>query len=481
MRHLLSLRWLLALLAGLGSLLPAHATHVKGGDISYRPLTPTTTGLARYHVTVRLFVDPAGFQQNTVELAVTRGACNGNDASNFSVKNIPRSQTIIGSTLGCTGFSYLCNINLFETDIALTSGQWTLSITSENRVAGIQNIANPIQTNLYLSTYLNTELTTNDSSPAFSSTLLPYVGTGANQRYSFSAFDADGDSLAYGFTPSQQVPGGIPIGGGPVVVCPVPIAGSFSPHFTLDPRTGDLTRVPGANQQGYFVMAARVSEYRRLAGQWQLLGYVTRDILYLAYASSNQAPYFSALAVNGGASQSPDLPIAVRPGQTVQLTLTATDPDAGQQLRFVSDAPGIVPGLSLATLSGTQAQLTWQVPATLPPGRYPVPVAVLDNGCPINASEARTLVFVVSNQALAAQPAFAAPRNAYPAPFREQVQLTAAPGQAVIITDALGREVARLQAAADGRVQWLPTDLPAGIYLARTIQGQLLARLLHAE
>jgi hypothetical protein len=172
----------------------------------------------------------------------------------------------------------------------------------------------------------------------------------------------------------------------------------------------------------------------------------------------------------------------VQPGQAVALALEAADPDASQTLRFESQAPGIIPGLSLQTTGTTSAQLTWQVPATLPPGRYTATVAVLDNGCP-NASEEYTFSFLVAAQPLATRADRSLEVAAYPTPFREQVQFTTAPNQAVILVDALGREVARLTSAANGLVRWQPAPtLPAGLYLARSASsGQPLARLLRAE
>jgi hypothetical protein len=171
----------------------------------------------------------------------------------------------------------------------------------------------------------------------------------------------------------------------------------------------------------------------------------------------------------------------VQPGQAVALALEAADPDAGQALRFESQAPGIIPGLSLQTTGATSAQLTWQVPATLPPGRYTATVAVLDNGCP-SASEEYTFSFLVSATALATRAAATA-TDVYPIPFREQVQFTTTPGQAVLVVDALGREVARLVSGPGGLVRWQPAaSLPAGLYLARAAEsGQPLARLLRAD
>jgi hypothetical protein len=187
--------------------------------------------------------------------------------------------------------------------------------------------------------------------------------------------------------------------------------------------------------------------------------------------------------VNGASSAQPlDQPIRVQPGQTVALTLGASDPDVGQNLRFASEAPGIIPGLSLQTSGASSAQLTWQVPATLPPGRYTATVAVLDDGCP-TASEEYTFTFWVAAQPLASRAGLRREAAAFPTPFREQVQFQTAPNQAVILVNALGREVARLTSAADGRVLWQPApSLPAGLYLARlAATGQPLAHLLRAD
>jgi hypothetical protein len=476
-------RWLAALVLWLGPLLAAHATHILGGEITYKSVASTTAGVPRYHVTAILYRDPSQAQQPTAQIVFSRGGCGSAAATGSFALTVVRSQVTSTYSLGCSPTVFSYEVIPFETDVDLPAGQWTITVTEYNRAASIQNLVNSVATSFYVSTYLDNTLAGQNASPKFLSTLLPYLCNGLAQRYSFSAFDSDGDSLVYQFRqPEQSTQSTLPPAS--PYDCGTAIAGTLSPHFQLNAATGALTALPLPVQQGRFAMAARVSEYRRINSSWQLIGYVTRDITYLAVGSLNQTPRFTALRLNGASTTQPlGQTIRVQPGQAVVLALEAADPDAGQTLRFESQAPGIIPGLSLQTTGATSAALTWQVPATLPPGRYTATVAVLDNGCP-NASEEYTFSFLVAAQPLAARPGRSPEMAAYPTPFREQVQFqTLAGGEAVVMVDALGREVARLTSAADGLVRWQPAaTLPAGLYLARSASsGQPLARLLRAE
>lgn len=471
--------WLLAGLLWLGTRPAAQASHVRGADISYASVASTTPGVPRYRVTLRLFRDIAGVDQPTVTLSGIQGGCSSGDPRNFTVYNVPKAQATRLAPVGCAGgnagasSSFGTDVFLYNVDVDLPRGQWTLSFTAENRNAGIINIANSVSHNLYVSAFLDNRIITQDTSPTFLSTLLPSLQGNLAQAYSFSTYDADRDSVAYSIVEPQEAIN-------PLVPCGTAITGVVSPHFQLNSVTGAVLAPAGGVRAGYYLMAVRVDEYRQLAGTWQRIGSVMRDISYLAQNIPNQPPGFTSVAVGSAAAQPLGQTIAVRPGQTVNLTLTAADSDAGQQLRFSSEATSIIPGLSLATLSATQARLTWQVPASLPLGFYTATIAVFDDGCP-NSTVEQTLYFRVTNQALAARPATDTETTAFPMPFREQVQFKAPSGQLVLIVDELGRTITQLRAGADGRVQWQPTaSLPAGLYLARAADGRPLARLLRA-
>jgi hypothetical protein len=329
MNQLFRWHWLMAGLLWLAAQPAAQASHIRGGDIAYTSIASTTPNVPRYRVTLRLFRDISGVDQPYVTLTGTQGSCNSTDPRNFTIYNVLKAQSTRLAPVACVGgnaggsSSFNTDVFLYNADVDLPRGQWTLSFTGENRNYAFTNFPNPVGHSFYVTAFLDNRLITQDTSPTFLSTLLPSLQGNLAQSYSFSTYDTDRDSVAYSLVESQealnvQVP------------CGTAIAGAVSPHFHLNPATGAVMVPAGGVQQGNYLTAVRVSEYRQLAGTWQLIGAVTRDIGYLAQNIANQPPSFTSLAVGTGPAQLPSQTISVRAGQTVDLTLTATDPDADQ-------------------------------------------------------------------------------------------------------------------------------------------------------
>ncbi|WP_022825100.1 T9SS type A sorting domain-containing protein [Hymenobacter norwichensis] len=513
MRTALLFRFLFFALFGLGGMQSATATHVLGGDISY---TYIPGSASRYHITARLYArDPAACgncpDQVQAHLVFLRNGCSPTQSGSLFL-TITRNQTT-PRTLGCPGSIAAYLVNTYETDVTLLPGQWTISVVSENRAAGIRNLVNSGSSGSQISAFLDNSSGLTNSSPRFTSFTLPYVCSAQPYRYSFSTFEADGDSLVYESV--QPVAGliGSPDCGTPIAYAGYPagqfqdpvngqtasyLAGQFTtgfplpsfralngvavPQFDLNTANGDLLTTP-IMQVGYYTVAVRVNEYRRLNGSWTKIGSVTRDVIYLLLnGAGNRNPSFTGLTVAGASTSQPtDQAIAVAPGQTVSLTLTATDPDAGQTLQLSSDVATAVPGASFQTQGSNQGVLTWQVPATLPPGRYSLTVTAADNSCPIIGSEVRTINFVVSGRPLSTRASSTKELTAYPVPFHDQVQfkLPVTAVQTVVITDNLGRLVDTITSRPDGSVQWQPTaSVAPGIYFARPTGGGYVCRLL---
>ena len=317
-----------------------------------------------------------------------------------------------------------------------------------------------------------------NSSPRFTSSRLIQLFGSQLQRNSLNAFDAEGDSLTYELVQPLYTPT-------PVTACGTPTVGAIAPHFQLNAATGELLTVAtGPIQQGWYAMAARVNEYRRIGGSWQQIGSIMRDATYTLTAGSNQMPAFTRVAPAGSpTSQLLGQTVRVAPGQTVALLLTATDPDAGQALTLSSNVAGLVPGATFQPQGNGQGLLTWQVPGALPPGRYFLTVSAHDNACPTPGASVLTLSFFVTPQALATRARRPLAQAPFPTPFAEEVrfQLAGAGAATITIVDGLGRTVTQLLSGTDGGVQWRPAaTLPAGLYLARNASGTQVARLLYS-
>ncbi|WP_035565366.1 hypothetical protein [Hymenobacter sp. IS2118] len=316
-----------------------------------------------------------------------------------------------------------------------------------------------------------------NSSPKFNSHYLIQVVGNQTPRHSLSAFDSEGDSLTYELVRPRSTPFS-------ASTCGELVAGStVAPHFELNAATGELLTRAIPIQQGIFMVAVTVNEYRKINGDWQRIGQINRDMVYGISTSSNQAPIFSRVALTSNPTgQLLGQPIAVTQRQTVALDLTATDPDAGQTVQLMSEAAGKVPGVTFQAQGNGQGQLTWQVPALQAPGRYILTATAVDDACPGKGITTQTIRFVVAplRPALAARTRQPLAQKPYPVPFREEVhfQLAEKGSQPVVILDELGRIVAHLATATDGSIRWRPaSSLPAGLYLARNLRGTQVARL----
>lgn len=459
--------------------LTAEASHIVGAEITYEPYPTTPVNPRRYLVTAKLYRDNSGnttvdFTQ-AIALYARLNGCSPTDPANvtFQLNRVSKTNTGYVRCAGGPGVE----AQLYTADITLpSSGNWTLSIAEENRTFGILNLSNSGNYSLYADAELTIDPASviPNTSPVFTSSLLPYICGNQFHRFSFSAYDANGDSLVYRMITPQ--------GTSNSDFCPQTIPVVPTPHFTIDPARGELSTIPFTLTAGFYIMAARVEEYRRIGGNWRKIGSVMRDIMYpVSGGTGNRNPSFTSASV-GTTTQPVTQVLRVVPGQTVTIQLAATDQDAGQVLRFSTEAT-TVPGVSFRGLSATQAQLTWQVPINLPLGRYSIPVVVQDNGCPFNGSESQTLNFVVTTQVLATPSAWLPNlAAAFPTPFQDQVQfqLPLSRSQQILITDEVGRTITRLTSRADGTVVWQPTgSVKPGTYLARTTDGSYSVRLVH--
>ena len=480
MRKLFRFRCLAALLFCLSGPLIANATHLLGGDLRYE-YVGTAANPNQYHITAVLFGDNSPGTLAVVsdtELSCGKNECGVTLQGSFTTRLTLTRRDIVGTGCGGSG-AIMYTVNTLEGNVQLPPARWTLSINGSNRNSYILNIAQPVAQSQYVQAELDNSAGLVNSSPRFNSDrLIQLSSVQSKQRYSLSAFDSEGDFLTYHLVQPLAGPSASS-------ACSTPTVGALAPHFQLDAATGTLLTTNGPAQQGRYSLAARVDEYRQIGGSWQRIGSIARDMTYFVQlGSGNHVPGFTRVALaSAPTGQLLGQTIRVNPGQTLALTLTAADVDAGQVLTLGSTAAGTVPGATFQNLGNGQGLLTWQVPANQHAGRYFLTAAATDDACPIAGTEVLTLQVQVTTQTLATRQRQQLAQLPYPTPFQEAVQFRlAGPGQQpVTITDGLGRTVARLQTTADGSLTWRPTPaLTAGLYFARTADGTQVARLAYA-
>lgn len=172
-------------------------------------------------------------------------------------------------------------------------GTYTIRFQEFNRNDRTLNMDNSVDTPFYVETQITIDPFIGvNNSPVLT---IPPVDNGAiNVRYIHNpgAYDPDGDSLAYELdVPKQAFQR-------PVNNYRSPASAEFSfvqedgstpPFLTLDPIFGDLVwDAPGT--AGQFNVAFRINEYRKLDGEWVLIGYVVRDMQIIIENSNNRRP-----------------------------------------------------------------------------------------------------------------------------------------------------------------------------------------------
>lgn len=200
-------------------------------------------------------------------------------------------------------------------------GSYTLSMNDDNRNGGILNVNYPNSDNISFFiqttfTFFNAQFQGYNNSPLL---LQPPVDQGFIGQpfvHNPNAFDREGDSLAYELFIPYQAPGSpVPNYQSPDQISPGP-----NNHISLDPVTGDLVW-DSPQRAGEYNVAFLIKEYR----EGQLISSIVRDMQINILQGNNHPPAIEAISE-----------ICVVAGDTVDFTVLATDPDAGQLVRLTA-------------------------------------------------------------------------------------------------------------------------------------------------
>jgi gliding motility-associated-like protein len=256
----------------------AAATHIRAGEIiAERVSTQTLT----YRITV------VGYTDTRSNVVFGPGRINFGDGREVTLNT--ESDIVLVEPLG----NQIEKNTFVVTHTFQGPGQYTIWFKEFNRNDNTLNMDNSVDTPFYVETMIRIDpfLGVNNS-PVL--TIPPVDNGGVNIRYIHNpgAYDPDGDSLAYSMDIPKQDFQRV------VNNYRDPSSSEFSfnredgstpPFLTLDPLTGDLIwDAPGI--AGQYNVAFRIEEYRKIDGQFRLIGYVVRDMQIIIENTNNQRP-----------------------------------------------------------------------------------------------------------------------------------------------------------------------------------------------
>ncbi|RDC64856.1 T9SS type B sorting domain-containing protein [Adhaeribacter pallidiroseus] len=249
------------------------------------------------------------------------------------------------------------NVYYFE-HIYSGPGPYTLVYFEVNRSTNVINMTNSQEQDFVLKTTITIDLFEPiNHTPQLPVPPLDFATIGQIFVHNPGAFDADGDSLAFRLSPSQQnlndelenpvirdvfgfqYPNNY---GGTAL--PNPPGGP--PTFTIDAQTGQLTwNSPG--RAGDYNVAFYVEEWR----DGRKLGEVLRDMQIRVLPTDNRPPVLN------------QKDLCVIAGTTISETITATDPDPGNILKIEAFG-GFLPPALFSQINNNNGLFSWQTTCT---------------------------------------------------------------------------------------------------------------------
>lgn len=287
---------------------PSMATHIRAGEITAERVS---TQALTYRITV------VGYTDTRSNVIFGPGDINFGDGREVRLNT--ESDFVTVESLG----NQIEKNTFVITHTYQGPGQYIIRFREFNRNDQTLNMDNSVDTPFYVETMITIDPFIGiNNSPVL--TIPPVDNGGVNVRYIHNpgAFDPDGDSLAYFFDE--------------ITVRPrqgfqrfvnnyrSPASNEFSfnredgstpPFISIDPITGDLIwDAPGL--AGQYNIAFQVQEWRKIGGEYQMIGYVIRDMQIIIENTNNQRPELIL---------PPDLCVVA--GTKIEEIIQGSDPD----------------------------------------------------------------------------------------------------------------------------------------------------------
>jgi len=396
---LLSLLFLVAFAAN------SKASHVMGGDITY-----TCLGGNQYQVTLTLYRDCSGITIGTTPQTVSFTSSCGTFTSNLDwVSTTNVSQVCPTQTTTCNGGTIPGTEQYIFTGIVTLPPcvDWIMSWNTCCRNGGISNLTTPDSQDLYVQSTLNNVAGACNNSPQFLALPTPYLCPNQLTIYNHGASDIDGDSLYYSFTSA--------FGGTTPPGTPLTYTAGYSPFnpilttsgLNLNQQTGEMCFTPSVTQ--ICVVSVIIYEYRNNV----LIGTQIREMqVVVSNSCSNSAPYAGAAPTCGNTGgmtityagpsvvQNDANSLSMCPNDSLCFQISFTDPD-GNNVTVNSNIASAIPGANFTIANnGTTNPIGYfcWVPTPLDTGINVLTVNLLDDACPISASQYYTYDITVFDQ-----------------------------------------------------------------------------------
>ena len=428
--------WVLGLLLVLAR--PAGATHLLGGEMTYRYLDAKGPAAAplRYEITVTVYNNcgSAGIASprsdatvgiydqatgNQIILTATNYAYVYSSSGQTGMMSIPQSSQsgcispVIPPGCNITGVSQPYILQKFVGVVNLpttTKGYYAL-FTDGARNIDITNLVNPGSQALTLYVALSPPQLPN-SSPVFSDIAVAIICANDTTFLLNNAVDADGDRLVYSFGQPYGTTGGIGVLPVPTFLPPPPtvpyaFGAGYAPATPFGTTPGNVAMLnPSTGVAMYratlvgrkYVIAVDIKEYRTVNGQEVLIGTTRRDLqLVVASCPTTRPPLLPpalttprSYTIEAGSTLTVPITATQADNHPLQLTLNSEllDGPGGHNATFNNNPGTPVPGLPTGTavVSGTNGTVTGTLvfasactEARLTP--YDVALTLKDVGC----------------------------------------------------------------------------------------------------
>jgi len=400
-------RILIALALIFTGIINTYATHLMGGEITYKHIANDD-----YEVTLIVYRDCSGVSVGTSQNVTFESATCG---LNFSatlplITTIDVSQVCPTATTTCNGGTIPGTEQWIYRDTVtmVPCTDWLIHWNSGNRNPSITNLVGPGTTNLFIMATLDNVVGALNNSPQYIALPTPYLCSGQLNIFNHGASDIDGDSLYYTLAQPLTTPG--PPG------TPIPYAGAYTINdpvttaagMNLTPTTGEMCFTPVGAQ--ICVVSVVVSEYRNNV----LIGTQIREMQVVVENNcTNQAPFAGSVSpscgLTGGmnittagpsVTQLDSNSIIMCPDDSICFTILFTDPN-GDNINVASNIATAIPTANFTiTGNGTPNPVgvfCW-VPTPLDSGINILTVSLQDDGCPISAAQYFTYDITVYDQ-----------------------------------------------------------------------------------